>query len=205
MRLQRDQAYIGVMFDDLVTKTPREPYRMFTSRAEYRLLLRADNADQRLTPLGREWGLVDDARWRVYEERQGALAAIREALRATMVENTRALDWMRRPEVDVAAVARMLSGKPLPPAARDRRLLARVLADVQYAGYVDRQKREVEKLASQEGTPVPAGYDYERIEGLRREAKQVLTRFRPATLGQAGRLAGVTPADIMLLTVAMGR
>ena len=205
VRLRRDQAYVGVMMDDLVTKTPREPYRMFTSRAEFRLLLRADNADERLTPLGREWGLVDDARWSVFQERRAAAEALRDYLDAQKVEGKRLTEWVKRPEVDADWVLARLNGEPLPPLARDKRLIARVVADIQYAGYVERQHREVEKLASQEGAALPVGYDYTRVTGLRREAQLTLSKFQPATLGQAARLAGITPADVMLVSVARVR
>ena len=223
VRLRRDQAYIGVLFDDLVTKTPREPYRMFTSRAEWRLLLRADNAHERLTPLGRELGLVNDERWRVFQRDAAALASLRDRATRTMVNGQRAIDWMKRTDVDVEAASVALEQAPPPRADRasadvaavsgfaatlervDRALVARLLADVQYAGYVDRQHREVAKLRAQEETPLPANFDYERLTAMRREARQTLARFRPTTIGQASRLAGVTPADIMLLTVAIGR
>ncbi|MCC7193435.1 MAG: tRNA uridine-5-carboxymethylaminomethyl(34) synthesis enzyme MnmG [Phycisphaeraceae bacterium] len=201
--LRRDQAYIGVMLDDLVTKTPREPYRMFTSRAEWRLSLRADNADERLTELGRQWGLVDDASWNLYQDRRAALTRLREVMNRATRDGQKLAEWARRPEVDVEALASALS--EVGAASADKRLLARVLADIQYAGYLQRQHREVAKLAAQESTRLPTGYDYQRVTGLRREAQQTLQRFQPATLGQASRLAGVTPADIMLLAVSMGR
>jgi tRNA uridine 5-carboxymethylaminomethyl modification enzyme len=213
VRLRRDQAYIGVMMDDLVTKTPREPYRMFSSRAEYRLLLRADNTDERLTPLGREWGLVDDVRWAVFEQKLRAVDALREHASEKRIGGQKMIDWMRRAEVDVAMVADALTqgGWSLgdSPSAEKRvmpkRMIAGVLADMQYAGYVARQGREVERLASQERVPLPADYNYREVTGLRNEAKQVLTKFKPTTMGQAGRLAGITPADLMLLSVSIGR
>ena len=203
VRLGRDEAYIGVMMDDLVTKTPREPYRMFTSRAEYRLLLRADNADQRLTPLGHQWGLVGDRRWGLFEERGHAQAALEHYIASAKVDGRPMSEWVRRATVGVEAVAERLEGSGLSSEARDRRLIARLLADVQYAGYVQRQQRQVQRLASQEQRSLPTDLDYERVSGLRNEARQALTQFRPATLGQAGRLAGVTPADLMVLGVAL--
>jgi tRNA uridine 5-carboxymethylaminomethyl modification enzyme len=219
--LGRHQAYIGVMLDDLVTKMPREPYRMFTSRAEFRLCLRADNADERLTPLGRQWGLVDVARWSAYQSRSAAIEALRGAMRAGHVDGQRLIDWAKRPEVDSAALQSAIANyksqisnlksqtgpinptAPVPPP--DACLLDRLLAEIQYAGYIDRQDQEVARLAALEAVRLPAQLDYERVTGLRREARIVLGKFRPATLGQAGRLAGVTPADIMVISVALGR
>ncbi|MEX2216604.1 MAG: tRNA uridine-5-carboxymethylaminomethyl(34) synthesis enzyme MnmG [Phycisphaeraceae bacterium] len=205
LRLRRDQAYIGVLLDDLVTKTPREPYRMFTSRAEHRLLLRGDNTDERLTPLGRELGTVDDARWSVFQDRLAAITALRDCLSRSKIGGVRTLDWVRRPDVDASALLARLNGESLPSLARAKRILSRVIADVQYAGYIERERRLIEKLGSQEEVPLPSAFDYQRITGLRKEAKNVLSKFKPTTMGQASRLAGVTPADIMLLTVAIGR
>jgi tRNA uridine 5-carboxymethylaminomethyl modification enzyme len=208
IKLRRDQAYIGVLMDDLVTKTPREPYRMFTSRAEHRLLLRGDNTDERLTPLGRELGTVDDERWSRYQQRMATLATLRQHMMQAKVDDQRMIDWARRPEVDVEALLAHLQGKSLPglsPQPRDKRLLARILADIQYAGYIEREQRIAAKLSSQDEVPLPATFDYASITGLRKEAKNVLAKFKPTTMGQASRLAGVTPADILLLTVAIGR
>ncbi len=203
VRLGRDQAYIGVMLDDLVTKTPREPYRMFTSRAEYRLLLRADNADQRLTPLGRQWGLVHDRRWARFEQRESALAQLKRCFDEARVDGLPMRQWAQRPGVEADDVLERLVGGG--EAVVDRRLVARLLADIQYAGYIEREHRQIRQMATQEASPVPVDLDYEHVRGLRNEARQTLSRFRPATLGQAGRLAGVTPADVMVLSVALGR
>ncbi|MEX0886717.1 MAG: FAD-dependent oxidoreductase [Phycisphaeraceae bacterium] len=211
LRLRRDQAYIGVLMDDLVTKTPTEPYRMFTSRAEFRLMLRADNADARLTPTARGLGLVDDARWDVYEWRQRALAALRGRLEKERYEGRPLTQWALRPEVDAAALRDKLCERTSPSEIRNskseiaRPLLARLLAELRYAGYIERQQRDVEKLAQQERTPLPSDVDYRAVRGLRAEAADVLNQFKPATLGQAGRLAGVNPTDVMLLSVAAGR
>jgi tRNA uridine 5-carboxymethylaminomethyl modification enzyme len=144
---------------------------------------------------------VDDARWGVFQGRQSRLAGLRAEMAATSRDGQKLTEWARRPEVDVTMLAAALGCGD----AADRPLLARLLADIQYAGYVQRQHREVAKLAAQESTRLPTSYDYQRVTGLRREAQQVLQRFQPATLGQASRLAGVTPADMMLLTVAMNR
>jgi tRNA uridine 5-carboxymethylaminomethyl modification enzyme len=205
LRLRRDQAYIGVLMDDLVTKTPREPYRMFTSRAEHRLLLRADNTDERLTPLGRDLGLVDDARWDAFQRRRRAMHELREAMASARVDGVPILQWARRPEVDGRAVVELLDAGGCDTG--DARLADRVVADLQYAGYVERMKRDIERLAEQEAQPLPIDptWDYQSIRGLRTEAALTLNRFRPATLGQAGRLAGVNPADLMVVSLAVGR
>jgi len=203
IRLRRDQAYIGVMLDDLVTKTPREPYRMFTSRAEFRLLLRADNTDQRLTPLAREWGLIDDARWELFQTKRQAHVALHNYIANRSVEGQPMSRWVARQEVDADALLANLNGGPLPDMARDRRVLGAFLADLRYAGYIQRQQKQVDRLANQEASPLPSKLDYADLPGLRTEAALTLNKFRPATLGQAARLAGVNPADLMVVSVAM--
>ena len=220
VRLGRDEAYIGVLMDDLVTKTPREPYRMFTSRAEHRLLLRADNADVRLTPLGREWGTVDDERWGVYERERGIADAAAAWMRRERVEGKPIEQWAKQPGVGVPEVEALLaergldlresggaSGLSSSPAAEVspmlvRRALETVLAEIQYEGYIERQRRAIAQLAADEARPLPTAFDYGNINGLRGEAAAVLNKFRPATLGQAGRLAGVNPADLMVVSLA---
>ena len=199
VRLGRDTAYIGVMLDDLVTKTPREPYRMFTSRAEHRLLLRADNADERLTPLGRELGLVDDTRWRRFEQRKAELDAIRDRFDRPLAEGRTLRETARRPQTTVTQMLDHL-GEPFAPV-----LVERIMTEARYAGYVVRQQAEIKRQSGSERHRIPTWLDYKEVTGLRSEAADVLTRFRPATVGQASRLAGVNPADLTLLAVAMRR
>ena len=205
VRIGREQAYIGVMMDDLVTRTPREPYRMFTSRAEHRLLLRADNADERLTPLGRELGLVDDQRMDAFEARVLGMDAIRAGLLAVRVDASTGERWRdraRRPDVPVAAVADALRAAgvdaPMP-------LVDRVVTDLRYEGYVVRQRAEVKRHAESERSPIPADLDPDAILGLGAEARESLRKFRPVTFGQAGRLAGISPADMGLIAIAVRR
>jgi tRNA uridine 5-carboxymethylaminomethyl modification enzyme len=202
VRLGRDAAYLGVMMDDLVTRVPREPYRMFTSRAEHRLLLRADNADERLTPLGRELGLVCERRWAAWKRREERLAALREALGRTRREGKSLAELALRNDVAVEDLAAWLG-----PAcgAGERALLDRVVHDIRYAGYVERQRAEVQRMRESEEQRIPEWFDATRVTGLRREAAETLARFRPATLGQASRLAGVNPADLTVVAVAIRR
>ena len=212
VRVRRDQAYLGVMMDDLVTKVPVEPYRMFTSRAEHRLLLRSDNAATRLTPLGRELGLVDDARWAVYETRQAVRSTVEGVLKQIKIDGERLIDRVVSHPVTADDLATLLKrdDRTLCDLAglsdlQLRSILTELLADLQYAGYIERQRREVDRLAAQETEPLPDGLDYAAITGLRREAQLVLDKFRPATLGQAGRLEGVNPADLMVVSVHLNK
>ncbi|MGP1273663.1 MAG: tRNA uridine-5-carboxymethylaminomethyl(34) synthesis enzyme MnmG [Phycisphaerales bacterium] len=199
--LGRDQAFIGVLLDDLVTKTPREPYRMFTSRAEHRLLLRADNAADRLTPLGREWGIVGDDRWRAHERRTAEIDAIEAHCARVRVGGEPLAKAARRQGFGVAELR-----DALPDGARySECALDTALTGLKYAGYLQRQRAEIRRRADAEHRRIPEHVRYEEISGLRNEARQALTKFRPATIGQAGRLEGVTPADVTLLMVIAAR
>ena len=201
--LGRDQAYIGVMMDDLVTKTPREPYRMFTSRAEHRLLLRTDNAADRLTPLGREWGVVGDERWAVYGRRREALERVEALIDEAMAHGEFVRDRVKRPGYapeDLTGDLGLTPGVDVPHGVLDT-----LCADRQYAGYIRRQRAEVRRHAEMEHRRIPEAFDYAGVDGLRSEARHALGRFRPETLGQAGRLEGVNPADLTILVVAMER
>lgn len=212
---RREEAYIGVLVDDLITLGTREPYRMFTSRAEYRLLLREDNADIRLTEKGRELGLVDDERWRVFSEKREGVERETARLKATWVRpgteqadkinaliekplthEYNLLDLLRRPELDypMLMTATGLSAEA-PAVAEQVQILAK------YAGYIDRQATEIERLRGSEETVLPAGFDYATVKGLSNELRQKLTDIRPETLGQAQRIQGMTPAAISLLLI----
>jgi tRNA uridine 5-carboxymethylaminomethyl modification enzyme len=199
--LRRDQAYVGVLVDDLVTKPPVEPYRMFTSRAEHRLHLRADNADERLTPIGRELGLVNDARWGEFESVRAAAEAAETALGAVRVGDSTALDLLRRPDVTWESLA--ARHEPLRGVRPD--VARRVEVRVKYAGYITRQARHIERFAQLENKLIPTWVDYATVAGLRNEAKQKLTKFTPRSLGQALRISGITPADVTVLAVHLAR
>ena len=216
--LRRDQGYIGVLLDDLVNLGAQEPYRMFTSRAEYRLLLREDNADQRLTPVGREIGLVSDERWQVFQEKLRAITDGIDLLRATRispaepavletlglsgVKNGLSLEEvLRRPEVTMEQLRQINAGLAAMPIAVSQQLEI----ETKYAGYIRRQQEEVERFRRTEAVTIPADFDFQAVHGLSAEVVEKLTRIRPVTLGQASRIPGVTPAAIAILSVLLRR
>ncbi len=206
VRLGRDQAYIGVMLDDLATKNPIEPYRMFTSRAEHRLLLRADNAADRLTPWAHDLGLIDEARWRRFGERQQWLQRYADELDGLTIDGTPLRSLIHRPEFKVEDAARALGlNHEHRAGSLQKRALLTAFADRQYEGYLVKELAQIKRQREAESWRVPGSLDYERLTGLRAEARHALLRFQPRTLGQAGRLEGVNPADVTLLAVAIKR
>lgn len=201
--LGRDQAYIGVMIDDLVTRGVTEPYRMFSSRAEHRLHLRYDNADARLTPLGREIGLVDDARWARYERKRRQLGELRALADALRHEGRTVREWLRRPHEDGARLAAALPALRTYYAQAD--VWGAMLVDVKYAGYLDRQARAIEQFRELEDQALPHDIDYRRIPHLRAEAVERWSAVRPRSVGQAARVSGIHPTDVSLLLVQLAR
>jgi tRNA uridine 5-carboxymethylaminomethyl modification enzyme len=199
---RRDEAYLGVMVDDLVTRGVSEPYRMFTSRAEYRLMLREDNADLRLTETGRRLGVIDDARWAAFSRKRDAITAETARLKDTYVsasfhKGRSVYELLRRPEVDYAGVVAEPVSDPL--------VAAQVETQAKYEGYIERQRDEVNRRAAMESRPLPAGFDYREVRGLSTEVQQKLNAHRPETIGQASRISGITPAAIALLLVHLKR
>jgi tRNA uridine 5-carboxymethylaminomethyl modification enzyme len=195
--LDRSQAYIGVLIDDLVTKGVDEPYRMFTSRAEYRLLLRHDNADRRLTRLGRRVGSVGSADWARFEAKENGILALQAELNAHRSEGDSLATWLRRTEVEWAEICArrpQLSAWDVQPA-----VVEQVVLEAKYCGYIERQAAEVERFQRLEGLRIPAHFDYAALPQLRSEAREKLSQVRPASLGQAGRISGITPADLAML------
>jgi tRNA uridine 5-carboxymethylaminomethyl modification enzyme len=219
---KRSESYVGVLIDDLVTAGTREPYRMFTSRAEHRLLLREDNADLRLTPAGREMGLVDDARWEFFAAKLAGTTRELERFRETRLKAAEipaewrarvlgdsatrdvisAFDLLRRPEVGYDDVTELTG--PMPVHADDRlapQIRAQIEVAAKYAGYIERQEEEIARQRRNEETRLPADLDYSRVAGLSHEARQKLTTIRPGTVGQAARVPGITPAAVSILLV----
>jgi tRNA uridine 5-carboxymethylaminomethyl modification enzyme len=211
----RDEAYIGVMIDDLITRGTAEPYRMFTSRAEYRLQLREDNADLRLTEQGRELGLVDDARWQRFEEKREAIVNLQGKLakkwiraetdEAALVEQlwgkkllkeASLMEMLRRPEVDVDNLLQFSDETEV-----DEQVAEQVAIQAKYAGYIDRQQTEINRTQRYEHLKLPDNVDYSLVSGLSNEVSEKLKKQRPETLGQASRIPGITPAAISLLLV----
>jgi tRNA uridine 5-carboxymethylaminomethyl modification enzyme len=200
----RHEAYLGVLVDDLITRGVSEPYRMFTSRAEYRLMLREDNADLRLTPKGRELGLVDDERWATFESKCEAVAAEQRRFATTSANGSKAAELLKRPELGYAEVADLIGRSEALGALHDEQreqVELQVEVQAKYAGYIDRQEREIAKHAKQESLRLPEDIDYETVDGLSNEARQKLIAARPATLGQASRLEGMTPSAVSLILV----
>jgi len=218
---RRDEAYLGVLVDDLITNGTTEPYRMFTSRAEYRLQLREDNADLRLTEQGFALGCVDQARYDAFRAKRDAIAtetarlgaiwaapgnalgrALESTLGVSLTREASALDLLRRPELDYASIVRV---DGIGPATADARVAEQVEIGIKYAGYLDRQRDEIERQRRHEDTVIPDAFDYAAVSGLSAEVAQKLVRARPQTVGQASRIAGVTPAAISLLLVHLRR
>ncbi|MDH3333009.1 MAG: tRNA uridine-5-carboxymethylaminomethyl(34) synthesis enzyme MnmG [Gammaproteobacteria bacterium] len=201
---ERHEAYLGVLIDDLITRGVSEPYRMFTSRAEYRLLLREDNADQRLTEKGRELGLVDDERWAVFNTKYDAVSAEQRRLAGLAAHGAKANALLKRPEFGYAEVVDAVGRSDSLDAMQDeQREQVELQLEVQakYAGYIDRQEREIAKHVKQESLRLPEDIDYDFVDGLSNEARQKLIAARPATLGQASRLEGMTPSAVSLILV----
>ena len=214
---RRDEAYIGVLIDDLITRGTQEPYRMFTSRAEYRLILREDNADARLTAKGRELGLVDDERWAVFSEKMDAIEQesqrlmnliirpeseaakeLNQQIKDPISRAYKAEELLRRPDLSYQTLTHL---PEMGPPVSDPKVAEQVEIRVKYAGYIDRQKEEVERNQRNESTALPTDLDYSQVKGLSNEVAQKLANIKPETIGQATRISGVTPAAISLLLV----
>ena len=217
----RDEAYLGVLIDDLISRGTSEPYRMFTSRAEHRLLLREDNADLRLTEIGRRLGVVDDARWAAFETKREAIeresqrlrevwvrpaqigeADLQRVLQGPLARESRAAELLRRPEVTYAG---LISLPGVGPGEPDPQVAEQVEIQAKYAGYIERQREDIERQRRHEQLTLPPDLDYAEVHGLSREVREKLSRQRPHTLGQASRIPGVTPAAVSLLLIHLKR
>jgi tRNA uridine 5-carboxymethylaminomethyl modification enzyme len=209
IHLGRSAAYVGILVDDLINKGADEPYRMFTSRAEFRLHLRIDNADERLTPVGRSIGLVGDERWRLFERKQEQktrIGALLSKVRAgTLVgldattDNPTLMTWLRRPEAKILQLERWIAGQIGADLAHG--VLTTIETESKYEGYLAQQSRQIQQLQQSESRLIPESFSYEQIPGLSNEVRQKLTRVRPGTLGQAGRIPGITPAAVAVLDI----
>ncbi|MET0100723.1 MAG: tRNA uridine-5-carboxymethylaminomethyl(34) synthesis enzyme MnmG [Sedimenticola sp.] len=218
---RRDEAYLGVLVDDLITRGTKEPYRMFTSRAEFRLLLREDNADLRLTEQGRQLGLVEDGRWEAFDRKREAIEQERQRLRDIWVHpgseagdiaeqelgtsisrETRALDLLSRPEISYDGLRRLPT---VAPGVEDPKVAEQLEIQAKYAGYIERQQDEIERARANEAVKLPQDFDYGKVKGLSSEVREKLSKSRPTTIGQAGRIPGMTPAAISLLLIHLKR